>query len=117
MGALRQANPVCRSMSFLCVTGDENDAMGVIALGQGYIQGAQCRQTRGDAVDHLHTNALGFEGLNLFATTAKNKRVPSLESDHLLARQGRLHHEFFNEGLRRRAASAAFTNINHTTTF
>ena len=95
------------------VARQEDDAMGVFPVGEGYAQRGHRSQTGRDAVDHFHLNPGGAQVLHLFATPAENEGVTALEAHHVFAFVNRHQHEFFDKGLRGGGATTAFSHVNN----
>ena len=110
---VRQRHPIGATVARLGVAGDEDHAMGVLAVGERHVQAGERRQARGNAVDHLHRNACGLQRFHLFAAPAKNKGVAALEPHHLFAALRLADHELFDKRLRRAGAAAAFAHVDH----
>ena len=52
--------------------------------------------------------------MRLFLTaSAKDQRIATFQAHHVFSSQGFLHHQLFNESLRRGLAAAAFAHMNN----
>ena len=47
-----------------------------------------------------------------FAAAAKNQRIATFQAHHVFTRQSLLHHQLFNEGLRRGLAATALAHVD-----
>ena len=113
MSRLGQSDPVHTfRRPQLGMAGDEHHAMRVVAVRQGHAQRGDACQARGDAVDHGHRHALGLQMFQLFAATPKNKGVSPFEAHHVFTCLRLLHHQFFDESLRRGCAAPALAHVD-----
>ena len=114
VGRVGQGHPVGPAVARFGVSGDEHHAVGVLAVRERHTQRRHASQAGGDAVDHLHLDAVFVQVVHFLATATKEEGVAALEPHHLFALEGRLHHEFVDEGLGRGLATAAFAHLHHT---
>ena len=112
-GSRSQHCPVGGRFAGPRMTGEKHHAVRVVAMRQRHTQRGNCGQAGGDAVDHRHCNARRLQVLDLFAPTAKDKRVTALQAHHVFAFADSHQHQLFDEGLRCRFATAALADIDN----
>ena len=114
MSGVCNLRPVGPLIARLGMSGEEQHPMRVIAMRERNLQRCHRSQTRRDAVDHRDLHAVRLEVFHFFATASKHEGVAAFEANHHFTRFGFLHHEFLDERLRGRLASAALSHIHHT---
>ena len=114
VGGLGELRPVHRRQGPRAagVACDHHHTVGMGAVGQGAAQVVGGGQPRRDAIDHPHFNAVRLQMRLFFAAAAKNQRIATFQAHHVFTRQSLLHHQLFDEGLRRGLAATALAHVD-----
>ena len=89
LARLAQGLPVELGLAVLGVAGDQDQGLGVVAVGQRDDGSGGAAGGGGDARDDLERDAGLQQRLDLLAAAAEDQRVAALQPDHALARAGR----------------------------
>ena len=97
---------------FARMAGDEDDAVGVVAVGQRHADRRRRGEAGGDAVDDLDLEPERAQVRGFLAAAAEHERVAALEPHDALAAQRLGRHQPLDEGLRRARAAAALADLD-----
>ena len=75
------------------VAGDKDTGLGMVPMGQGDTGIGRTAAGGSDTRHHLKGNTLPRQGLNLLAASAEDKRIASLQTQHLFALAGKAYQQ------------------------